>query len=183
MPRTAEMPVCGAAKIFCVNDAEDSLLLQRFELALKSSDVENIPITGDCNCLPSCSSIVYETEVSMAEYDFASQFRAFKADDYVKENPGTQITKVLVSFKEDQFMASKRSELYGTTDFLANCGGLLGLFMGVSTLSIVELLYFCTVRLFINLRMRRKKNREMRHLDETIEEGFHARLELPGKQA
>lgn len=45
-------------------------------------------------------------------------------------------------------MTSKRSELYGLTDFLANCGGLLGLCMGVSLLSLVELCYFCTVRPF-----------------------------------
>lgn len=45
-------------------------------------------------------------------------------------------------------MTSKRSELYGPTDFLANCGGLLGLFMGVSLLSIVEIVYYLTIRLF-----------------------------------
>lgn len=52
--------------------------------------------------------------------------------------------------------------MYGKTDFVANCGGLLGLFMGVSVLSIVEALYFCTLRLSCNLRRRRmlKKRRE-----------------------
>lgn len=51
-----------------------------------------------------------------------------------------------VYYKESQFITSRRSELYGLTDFLANCGGLLGLCMGVSLLSLVELLYFCLVR-------------------------------------
>jgi Amiloride-sensitive sodium channel len=58
-------------------------------------------------------------------------------------------------FKEEQIFSSKRSELYGQTDFIANCGGLLGLFMGVSLLSIVEVVYFFTLRLICTLRMQR----------------------------
>jgi len=72
-----------------------------------------------------------------------------------------KMSRVSIFFKEAQFLTSRRSELYGTTDFLANCGGLLGLFMGVSMLSIVELIYFCTVRLISNLRMRRKTRKEL----------------------
>lgn len=56
-----------------------------------------------------------------------------------------------IFFKENRFITSKRSELYGWTDFLANCGGSLGLFMGVSLLSIVEIIYFCTLRLCCKL--------------------------------
>jgi len=72
-----------------------------------------------------------------------------------------KMSRVSIFFKEAQFLTSRRSELYGTTDFLANCGGLLGLFMGVSMLSIVELIYFCTVRLISNLRMRLKTRKEL----------------------
>ena len=50
--------------------------------------------------------------------------------------------------KESYFITSKRSELYGWVDFLANCGGLLGLFMGVSILSLLEICYFITIRPF-----------------------------------
>lgn len=74
-------------------------------------------------------------------------------------------SRLSIFFKEAQFLTSKRSELYGTTDFLANCGGLLGLFMGVSTLSIVEIIYFCTVRLITNLKMRRKKRKEIKNME------------------
>jgi acid-sensing ion channel, other len=67
------------------------------------------------------------------------------------------MTRLSLMFKEEQFFASKRSELYGQTDFIANCGGLLGLFMGVSLLSIVEVFYFFTLRLCCTLRMQRNK--------------------------
>lgn len=69
-----------------------------------------------------------------------------------------QFSRLTIFFKETQFITSKRSELYGLTDFLANCGGLLGLFMGISILSIVELVYFCTIRLMCNLGMRKRRS-------------------------
>lgn len=71
------------------------------------------------------------------------------------------MARLSIFFKEAQFLTSKRSELYGITDFLANIGGLLGLFMGVSTLSFVEIFYFCTIRLCTNLCMRSKIRKEM----------------------
>lgn len=58
----------------------------------------------------------------------------------------------MLFFKEDQFISLRRGELFGKTDFVANCGGLLGLFMGVSILSIVEIVYFCTIRLLYRLK-------------------------------
>lgn len=68
-----------------------------------------------------------------------------------------QPARLSIFFKEHQFITSKRSELYGLTDFLANCGGLLGLFMGVSCLSIVEIIYYFTLRLGCSLRLRRNR--------------------------
>lgn len=61
-----------------------------------------------------------------------------------------------IFFKEPQFIAVHRSELFGRTDFLASCGGLLGLFMGVSFLSIIEILYFTSIRI-ITQRIAKQK--------------------------
>lgn len=63
-----------------------------------------------------------------------------------------KMTRLTISFKEMQFITSERNELYGSTDFLANCGGLLGLFTGFSFLSMVEMIYFLTLRLICNIR-------------------------------
>lgn len=73
-----------------------------------------------------------------------------------------QPARLSIFFKEHQFITSKRSELYGPTDFLANCGGLLGLFMGVSLLSIVEVIYYATLRLGCTLRLRRSRKQRNR---------------------
>jgi hypothetical protein len=45
-------------------------------------------------------------------------------------------------FKERQFASLERSELFGFIDFISNCGGLMGLFMGISLLSFVEIFYY-----------------------------------------
>lgn len=79
-----------------------------------------------------------------------------------------QLARLSIFFKETQFITSKRSELYGQTDFLANCGGLLGLFMGVSILSIVEIIYYLTIRLCCNLTMRKKRKASMIHKKPTF---------------
>ncbi|XP_068142436.1 pickpocket protein 28 [Drosophila tropicalis] len=164
MPRNVNMPVCGAANIKCYNEAEDELLLREFMQGLQSSD-ENTRGHTECNCLPSCTSIAYEAEISQADFDYKTVSNGDGPEGMEKETKrdGMKMSRVSIFFKEAQFLTSRRSELYGTTDFLANCGGLLGLFMGVSALSIVELIYFCTVRLISNLLMRHKTRMELLH--------------------
>lgn len=80
-----------------------------------------------------------------------------------------QPARLSIFFKEHQFITSRRSELYGKTDFLANCGGLLGLFMGVSVLSLIEIIYYFTLRLGCSLRLRRHRQRKsMRSQKQTV---------------
>lgn len=47
-----------------------------------------------------------------------------------------------------EFIPITRSELFSITDLIANCGGILGLFMGFSLLSLAEIVYYCTIRPF-----------------------------------
>lgn len=85
--------------------------------------------------------------------EFCSMVKIFSMINF--KNFSAQNTILRIFFGENEFLTSKRSELYGTTDFLANVGGLFGLFMGVSTLSVAELIYFCTFRLICQLRNRK----------------------------
>lgn len=52
----------------------------------------------------------------------------------------------------------KRNELYTVADFLAVCSGILGLFLGFSALSFIELIYFANLHLFWKLRYLKAKN-------------------------
>ncbi|XP_049547443.1 pickpocket protein 28-like [Anopheles darlingi] len=137
--------VCGASKIDCYNEAEDELL----EEDIKYIVDKMYDFRARCNCLPACTSIQYDAEISQADLDWKSVLAKHKEFD----EPGVQFSRLIIYFKGAQFTNSKRSEIYTFADFLANCGGLLGLFMGVSLLSVGELFYYCLIRPFAMLRL------------------------------
>lgn len=147
MPRHESTPVCGLQKLRCVDRVENEYAVRIMEKK-----------ANDCNCLPACQSISYDAELSMAKYD---RFEYWAAKNKKERSTNRKHLRLFISFKDEQFFATRRSEIYGKTDFIANCGGIMGLFMGVSLLSIVEMVYFSTLRLGCNLRKRRiiKKQR------------------------
>ncbi|CAF4930718.1 unnamed protein product [Pieris macdunnoughi] len=155
MPHGPNMATCNSGKMACIKKSQMELVTVEMKSGMAGDD-ENDTLIGEarevalrCKCLPACTSIEYEAETSQADYDWKSLFRAYKLpmnNDTVEED--ALFARVFVFFKEAQFITSRRSELYGPTDFLANCGGLLGLFMGFSILSVVEIIYFLTLRLY-----------------------------------
>lgn len=64
----------------------------------------------------------------------------------------SHFSRLVLFFKEMQFMTSQRNELYGQTEFFANCGGLLGLCLGFSVISAFEIFYYLTLRIVCNLK-------------------------------
>lgn len=58
-----------------------------------------------------------------------------------------------IYLKNEQFMARERNQLYGISDFISNLGGLLGLFTGFSLITLAEIIYFLTLRLFCNVKL------------------------------
>ncbi|XP_058985354.1 pickpocket protein 28-like [Musca domestica] len=142
MPRTSDMPVCAEDKIACCNEAEDKMLMEY------SDDRDKDP----CRCMPSCTSLHYDMEISQSDFNEQYIFSAFGW----KDAETAKWSRLLVHFKDNEFIARKRSELYGYADFLANCGGILGLFMGFSILSLIEFFYHMTLRLLSNMRRKSK---------------------------
>ncbi|XP_055321187.1 pickpocket protein 28-like isoform X2 [Sitodiplosis mosellana] len=65
-------------------------------------------------------------------------------------------SRVVISFKEELFTPSRRLEYYNFSNFLANSGGLFGLFMGASLLSFIELIYYFTLRVFFTRRKQKR---------------------------
>jgi acid-sensing ion channel, other len=61
-------------------------------------------------------------------------------------------SSITIGFKEHQFVAMERGQLFGPTELVAQFGGLLGLFLGFSLMSVMELVYFCTIRLICDLK-------------------------------
>lgn len=62
------------------------------------------------------------------------------------------------SFDADEYTALKRSATYGTVSFLSNFGGLLGLFLGMSALSVIEVFYFFGIRIISNVVKKYKQS-------------------------
>lgn len=127
-----------------------------------------------CNCLPGCFEITYDSEVSVAP---------LLPNEALLKNRGitAQNVSIMHIFYENSFFRSQsKDEILGFTEFLctfsfafdarfsflimyffgisANTGGLLGLFMGFSVFSIVEIFYFLTFRPCIH-HMRKPKER------------------------
>lgn len=106
-----------------------------------------------CNCLPTCTSITYDYEISQAMMNWKKI-----TVDGIKHD--VQLSKLSIHYKNKKVIALRRSEFYGEIGFLSDCGGLLGLFMGFSLLSIVELFYYSTIRMFCNYLMRNRVRKE-----------------------
>lgn len=64
-------------------------------------------------------------------------------------------TFLWIQFAKPEFLAMRMSAQFNFTDFLSQCGGLLGLFMGVSILSIVELFYFLSVKFIASINAKK----------------------------
>lgn len=92
-----------------------------------------------CGCLPECNKIEYTFAVVTerhGRYPLQTFFLNISA---------------AISFGDDDFIAYRRFESYGAVSLLSKICGLLGLFLGVSVLSVVEVVHFVTLRLFHDL--------------------------------
>ncbi|KAL9703316.1 hypothetical protein quinque_006834 [Culex quinquefasciatus] len=158
MPRTNQTRTCDPAEIDCMFDAETLLL--EMDLTQHRENSAGGNFRARCNCLPGCTSIQYDAEITQTDFEWMNWVRSMKGK--AEKIESMQISYLGIYYKEPQFMTSKRSELYGMTDFLANCGGIMGLCMGISLLSLVELVYFCSVRPAMLYRGNRSKSRKQK---------------------
>lgn len=62
-----------------------------------------------------------------------------------------EYTELTFQFQHFMFQTIKREELYTDLDFASNIGGLLSLFIGTSFLSIIEVIFFFSIRFFKHL--------------------------------
>jgi hypothetical protein len=101
--------------------------------------------------------VTYDAEMIISNYQ-KDEIEKTKTEKYEEElsiafnkcsfNFSDSVNAIYVVFKETKFMTLLRSERYGFIDFISNCGGLMGLFMGMSIVSIVEIFYYTAVFLY-----------------------------------
>lgn len=120
--------ICGASDINCMKSVDKEILLkQNPEFTCKQ-------------CLPECFSLNYKTSFSMSKIFEGIEFlqrRKLNAKD---------VAILHVYYIRTTFRAQKKEELVGFAEFLANLGGLLGLFLGFSGISVIEMFYFISIR-------------------------------------
>ncbi|KAL9702252.1 hypothetical protein quinque_005770 [Culex quinquefasciatus] len=156
MPHHGRTKICESYQLECCIQAENEV-----QLLIANEGIGKESLSEDqCRCLPACNSIEFDTEITQTKYDFLKSYELrYKSRipaDVLKNITSINFAKLAIYFKQAQYMAMKRNELFGWTDFIANCGGVLGLCMGVSLLSLVELLYYCLVRPVLMLRQGRE---------------------------
>ena len=169
MPRNPETtPICSPDKADCVHEA----LVIVEETAFDDSR----ETVTNCQCLPGCTNIEYPHEysnVKLSRYDllhipkekegngacailhrptssldiFSDSHPEFKNDSFVHDN----MAVLHIYFEKLHFIMHERGELYTTIEIISNIGGLLGLCLGLSLLSIAEFIYFFTARLYYNI--------------------------------
>ncbi|ODM96336.1 Pickpocket protein 28 [Orchesella cincta] len=140
MPRDDTRDLCGPGKFECVEGAKKTAL----QAGAKSV----------CNyCLPPCTELEYFSEVSYTNIPRDANIWV-DSDNSTAKWAKNQVSIVHIFFVQDSTYARVRKELYGWVDLIANTGGILGLCMGFSTLSVIELIYFYSFRAWCRIRRR-----------------------------
>jgi acid-sensing ion channel, other len=93
-----------------------------------------------CKCFPACTSI----EFAIKNYEERTKS---------KDEHNSSLT---IQFASDEFIVYRRYASLGTVTLLSNIGGLLGLFLGLSALSVVEIFYFFVIKFISNLWWKEK---------------------------
>ncbi|KOB76548.1 Gonad-specific amiloride-sensitive sodium channel 1 [Operophtera brumata] len=155
MPHDNSSQICAENKLWCMEDAHDNMVNEELRLELAKN------ATG-CRCLPACNSVEYDAEILKTEFHFKRFMRSIKEIYHIDFDNTTNYSKIEMYFKKPHFVSMRRSELFGLTDFLANIGGLLGVFLGFSFLSFIEILYFITLRVGCTLKRDLKDEKKTR---------------------
>ncbi|XP_066582320.1 pickpocket protein 28-like [Prorops nasuta] len=157
MPKSSNTPICEKKDDLCAKNARRAMETNLYDEEEISINHLNITKTPSCNCMPACFEINYNIEMSQSKL-----LSTFNIDDrYIKQNQKYFINNMAVVhlfFVDSQFTNYVKNELFGFTEFLSSTGGLLGLCMGFSFLSLVEIFYFGTLRLWCRLHKGSNQN-------------------------
>ncbi|XP_063915462.1 pickpocket protein 28-like [Zophobas morio] len=157
MPRENGTKLCGTSHIDCMRDAESAMQMKHLRKQLNKPLIKHRKHKKkpkvDCDCLPICADLSYDVETSQTDWEWEKQKKADRRKHRNCSVAESHLSSLTIFFKFNAFIRSQRHELYGPTDFLANFGGLLGLFTGFSVLSLMEILYFLSVRMICNVRL------------------------------
>uniref|UniRef100_A0A182N7Q2 Uncharacterized protein n=1 Tax=Anopheles dirus TaxID=7168 RepID=A0A182N7Q2_9DIPT len=115
-------------------------------------DKGDVEFGMDCDCKPPCSVLNYNVQTIVSQ----RQSKHFMSANFGGRNVSLYAT-LNVHFKDIYCVKYKRDAYMTWDSLVATFGGIFGLCMGGSVLSIVELLYYFTVKPFTVYKARTKK--------------------------
>uniref|UniRef100_A0A182WIC2 Uncharacterized protein n=1 Tax=Anopheles minimus TaxID=112268 RepID=A0A182WIC2_9DIPT len=118
------------------------------------SELQDVEFGMDCECKPPCSVLNYNVQT------IASQRRSksFNSSNFGGRNVSMYAT-LNVHFKDIYCVKYKRDAYMTWDSLVATFGGIFGLCMGGSVLSIVELIYYFTIKPFTLYQLGKKRKR------------------------
>ncbi|XP_037915033.1 pickpocket protein 28-like [Hermetia illucens] len=98
-------------------------------------------------CIPACfelgfSTNIYSSRLSHKQFLISDKPIQSMSEQYAEDN----IVAVHFYYTERAFRSHTKQQFVGFTEFLSDTGGLMGLFLGFSVLSIVEIIYYILIR-------------------------------------
>ncbi|CAL8136814.1 unnamed protein product [Orchesella dallaii] len=151
---------CGCS-MFYMPRPNETVLCELFSMTFEGTCVSDTlsllnkkEICGDC--LPLCEYIDYNFEMSTANildwynslywslpnFQYGGTTQLSRDRDEIYRN----ISIVHIFYQSPSTVPKLRKRLYGKTDLIANTGGILGLCLGFSVLSVAEFLYYVLMR-------------------------------------
>ncbi|XP_039286307.1 uncharacterized protein LOC111060479 [Nilaparvata lugens] len=113
-----------------------------------------------CNCLPSCVELKYNFKVNDMPWNFSSLERKYKKK--------SSFVGLHITYKGGSVNVIERDCVYTFSSLIASIGGVMGLFMGFSTISFFEIIYYTIIK-WLKFILSRRGNRR-------VEPDVHANL-------
>ena len=103
-----------------------------------------------CFDISGCDETNYRIELSSAPFPSENAFDSYEFrklhQNWEWEKFRNEFSRLHIFFRNEFVIQYKRDQLYGIEDLVSNIGGLMGLCLGFSLLSVVEFIYFFTLR-------------------------------------
>lgn len=126
----SNISICGISDVACIKRVDQEIISKQ-------------NASFDCgHCLNGCFAINYDGLSTFSTSRLSTKLPILQNATIKQEN----FAIVHAYFGGSAFRSEKRDEFIGFSDFLSSIGGLLGLFLGFSVISLVEIFYFISIR-------------------------------------
>ncbi|CAO1403765.1 unnamed protein product [Diamesa tonsa] len=133
------LKACGCVQFFMIRNNSTNICGLNDKSCYET--VESKVISGSeniCQCLQTCNTLNYDVVMKRLSFEGTSHPHKLVTD--------TQPVEIIIKFQKNEFFSVIRKKQFSKTDFISYCGGILGLFAGISVLSFIELIYYFTIR-------------------------------------